>query len=409
MLVENVYEFNESLISEIGVYEKGLIESFRSGLLNKKASEKLIEDVNKFYNKTVKYLNEFIIDNAIIEDSMTKAAKIIHELNDKDEAIENAKLHFIRNDDQLERNLLGSLAFKPVNKIQHQNELLKFKVVDLSNWINNYQSNLNLFRFESNGHYEAFYIDQNSMLNVSTFDSDGKILKTCNKIIEAKIKRVNFVKLNKVFVLNVSLAKIYEHFMIKGTKIKCYDHVYSRNNRHFMITLNENLDYSAHLALNNPVSLISSNKSKIMCVESNNGHSPPDCLLFHTVLSDLERKRLDGILARDEQVLDLKMNDTNIFFLCDTNKIKIVNISTFLLVRVIDSNGDQIQLLSTVFFVIFDSKSRVLHQYDQYGDFSKEGTFCLNQELEAGLQLCIDNSKRYSFYDSNVLKFINID
>jgi hypothetical protein len=72
-------------------------------------------------------------------------------------------------------------------------------------------------------------------------------------------------------------------------------------------------------------------------------------------------------------------------------------------------NAVQIQLLSTMCFVLYDPVKQIIDQYDQYDDFQKQRTINLPKQLEDGLKLYVDDTQRYWFYNSKCLFYATID
>jgi hypothetical protein len=281
LLIEKAHQFNENLIGEIDKYEQDYILSSKSEVLNASLCQKLIDNANLFLVDTANHLEEFTINDTIVEESLASAVKMIQDFENEEEAFELAKLQFTSYHDDLDKSLLGSLAIKQKQQVQGKQEILKFNKVNLENIIlSNYLSNMYLFRNE-NGNYAAFYIDQNSMLSVSIFDSAGSLLKVHNKVIEASINKLRVAKsdVSKTFFIYVSLTKICEHFMVKDSQIYCLDISRKINYKHFLIKMDENIDFENHLGLSDSIDFLAANSSQILCIKL-------------TYLLDIKRMRL---------------------------------------------------------------------------------------------------------------------
>jgi hypothetical protein len=58
---------------------------------------------------------------------------------------------------------------------------------------------------------------------------------------------------------------------------------------------------------------------------------------------------IDDFLAHNQGLLDVKINDTNMFFLCNGNELKIFDLATLTAVKVIQTKTNQIQLVYSPF------------------------------------------------------------
>jgi hypothetical protein len=107
------------------------------------------------------------------------------------------------------------------------------------------------------------------------------------------------------------------------------------------------------------------------------------------------------------------MNDLQIFILCSSGKLVIFDTKALFGVNrkplsVISTNADQMQLLSTNHLIFFDSLKRFIYQYET-AELKKVESHALPQQLEAGLKMICDDTKRCSFYNSKVIKYISIE
>jgi hypothetical protein len=117
-LIEKAHTFSEKLISDINNYEKETIQSFKNKKLqrNIEIGEVKVE-VNKFHVETSQYLEEFKIDDRIVEESLQNVTKMIQELNEVDDPFRNTKMEFVRSDDTFVMPNLGLLVNKPTNSL----------------------------------------------------------------------------------------------------------------------------------------------------------------------------------------------------------------------------------------------------------------------------------------------------
>jgi hypothetical protein len=100
------------------------------------------------------------------------------------------------------------------------------------------------------------------------------------------------------------------------------------------------------------------------------------------------------------------MNDSYAFFLCSTKQLKIFDLKAFALVKVIETNADQIQMFSDNSFALFDSANRIVDKYDQSDEFKKVECFDLARSFERGFQFSVDNTDHFTFYNPECAMFI---
>jgi hypothetical protein len=406
LLIEKAHEFNETLIGEINKYEKDTIDSFKNKKLKRnKDTEKLIRDINKFHTDTNKYLDEFRIDDKVVEESLDNVNKMIQDLSDEDSVPKYSKMEFVKNEDKLDTRLLGCLVIKTAGSsslLESEN----LKQIDLKNINTDYRSNLNLFQL-NNGNYVAFYIDQNSLLKFRTFDGDGKIVNNMSGVlIKTKINSVNVVQMDNKFAFSCTLARNFEFFYVENQRIVCHSSE-DGYKKHLMILVDENFRFLKHVHLDSPVILTAANKSNIMCI----GEDQP--LNWFVLNSDLQCQKMMPLesISINERVIDLKMNESQIFVLCSSRKLVALDVKTFKAVKVFFPGTGQIQLLSQNYLVLFDSLKRFIHQYDHSEDFKKVGSHVLPQHFnnyDFNKFIC-DESKRYSFYNSKCIKCVSLD
>jgi hypothetical protein len=71
LLIEKIQRFNESLILEIDNHEKECIRLFNEKMVDyDKESEKLLDEIKKFFNDECDYLAEFKIEDKLITDAL---------------------------------------------------------------------------------------------------------------------------------------------------------------------------------------------------------------------------------------------------------------------------------------------------------------------------------------------------
>jgi hypothetical protein len=78
ILLEQVHQFNESMIAEINNYEAKCMSSYNEKFAYfEKESKQFLANINKFHEENSKYLNEFKIDDTKVHNGLTLADKYL--------------------------------------------------------------------------------------------------------------------------------------------------------------------------------------------------------------------------------------------------------------------------------------------------------------------------------------------
>ncbi len=125
-----------------------------------------------------------------------------------------------------------------------------------------------------------------------------------------------------------------------------------------------------------------------------------------TVVQSIEIKKVrDRVLAT---ALSIEMSEAFLFVLCSTQKLKIFDLKAFDLVIEIDTKANQMKLVSTEFFALYDSAWRILHLHSQDG-FALVEKINLIGTIETGLKLARDKTRFITFYNEKKMKFLDIN
>jgi hypothetical protein len=148
---------------------------------------------------------------------------------------------------------------------------------------------------------------------------------------------------------------------------------------------------------------MAANNSNILCVDTDYN--------YYYYCMDLEvitDKPLFLIKqAISSTIVNLEMNSQHLFFMCNTKQLKILSIESFELVKVIETDANQIRLISIDYILLYDSAKRCACLYEQYGDFNQLKEINLDESIEDGLCMNRGTSKRISFYNSTCIKYVS--
>jgi hypothetical protein len=414
ILIEEAHKFNESLIAEIDKYEKDCINSFDSNTkTNDNVFDKFILALNTFYTDNTKYLTEFEINEKVVDEAVAKADDHLRRFKSEDKSLKKIQFNgkvaeFRKCQNKHDRSLLGTLTYQPVNF-----EISNLKQLNLNTGIiKSYYSSASIFNNIDKNNY-AFFINSSYYLNMICFDNDGKVIREnvnalyysggstysqVNQSLVAQLFDGFVIHVKLVYNLHYSSTAICGHTVNAGVII---NNLMIKINRNNLAYLSHKVNLFGNIGLLHMVT----NSSNILCIDSTYKYYCLDMNL--AVISD---KPLNAIITQvGNTIVNVQMNDQFVFFLCSSKKLKIFNVKTGNLVKEIDTNANQIKLVTTEYLILFDSINRKVHLYEQFGEFCKLDDIDLAQSLETGLIINRDKSKNLAFYNSTCMKYTFLD
>jgi hypothetical protein len=393
ILIEQVHQINDSMIAEIDQYEKECVESFNSKNSDySKECGRLLAKTNDFYKSTSKYMNEFKVDKNIVKESLANANEFIIKLNKENDLCEKLKfneraIQFVKSSFEFEKKLYGSFY----------NKRLTVKELKLDK----YKGHETFVFFEQDNYSQkiVFNVDaESNLINIDLIDLNEEIEKEFPNLLIA----------NDLFISQTS-----ENYIISACLICDADSIFGRpitrhdNDNNILIMIDNKLNYLKHKEIDYSVMLVTSNDSNTICIDwSDNFYYYDNNFEF------VADKPLIKIEKEAEFYFgDILMNNSHLFILCCSDKRKIVKIfdlNVFGLVKHIDVEADSMKLLSTSHLILFDSKSKILHLYNQSGDFELQDQIDLTQFLDGNeiYLMSADKSSTILFHDRPRAKFI---
>jgi hypothetical protein len=424
LLIEKAHQFNEHLISEIDNYEERCIESFSKKFYNQE-SKRFLSEMNKFCVEKLSYLNEFKLDEKVIDESIAKANMHLMKLKIEDRMLKKDKfdegiMEFKNNQVLFDQSLLGRLIlnhswFDPT-KLQ---EIKFHSRIDRGG--SSKTQSFWVFKHD-NGNNTAFYLDYQSYLSVLSFDNEGKIINEDKKVFKQQVVKFKITKSLKYFVFQATFVSQYTSAYVnqKDKNNRSYysdeydnEYVYEgdRNSKtknlptNLLTVTDDSVTFIKQLEMSNPVLHIASNGSSIFCIDSSH-----HCYFYNMELELVSEKLVYKIKEKvGKTIVDLDMNDEKIFVLCNNNKFKIFDFETFEVLMEVDTKASQIKLVSLDYLVLFDAASRLVYLYEQSGEFRKLDDRDFTQSLETGLTLSRDKSRFVSFYNVKSMKSLSIE
>jgi hypothetical protein len=410
ILIEEVHKFNESLIAEIDKYEQECVDSFNNKITKEDNEfDKFLVDLTDFRSDKTRYLAEFDVEEEVVEIALLKADSYLKECKVVDRSLKkiqfNGKLaEFIKRQTKIDRALLGTLVYKSVGLENVQSLLLKNDILV------SFDKSISLFKCEDGYNY-VFYIDTNRHLNMCSFDNDGKIIKQVinalryqdkdeySQLIDYKV-----VQSSNKFIVFVRRQLGYKDGAFCGRKITNDPYFFG-----LFLAIDRNFTYLGHNFHDHDffwyksITHMTANTSAILWVDTDYKYKYLD-----VNLGVFSTKHLDPITTQvGNTIVDIQMNNEYVFALCNCKKLKIFEIESGDLVKEIETDADQIKLVSVDRLVLFDSANRVVHLYDQSGEFCKLEEDNLAQSLERDLKINRDQSNCLAFYNSTSMRYLS--
>jgi hypothetical protein len=431
ILIENLHQSNEKLIAEIDKYENDCVGSFNKKKIGQDIDyDKLVAKINRFHVQATERLAMFKFDDEFIQESLASANNLINKLLIKDKTLTTIKfagnlMEFEKSKDTcVASSTLGSLVSKPLtfNLGKIQDIYFTKTKVDPS-----YPSSLDVFKLDrgyysvlytGGGNYSLFFIDDDLSFNMKTFNSSGTILTEISDMIAgAKVIAFHVVKMDDKYLLHVRYATSSQHVNFRGQKqisrVANIDEKYE-----LIIITDNNLNYLDHICNSLRVVRIAANKSYILSIESYD-HGSWIMDGYHCTAYNMQLKKtfldcpLDELLqSNNNQLMDLRMNETHIFFLCIPNKLRIFDIENLWSgqVKEIEFNVDaidQMKLLSTETVALFDYKNNEIRLFNQSGGFDELESLKLPVSFDNNMYMSQANLSHISFFNSHLVRYFS--
>jgi hypothetical protein len=355
------------------------VESFNSKFEDyQNECGKLVIDIKQFQNSSSKYMDEFRIDEKVVEEALVNTIDFISKLNQKNHLFEKLKfnqraIQFRSSTSKLEGDLFGRLS--------------KFMFDELS--LKEYNVFV-LLDHDLNRQKVVVHLDGQENLSVDLIDSKGKSVKSFTNLL--KTDSFAAFQSSKNYILNPILTKGTDS--IFGHQITTQE-----ADREALILVDNQFNYLKHRLLDYNLMNLVCNELNILCIDDERN--------FHFYDMDLKfvanhQFDIQQITVKDTSV----MNDNHLFILCPTTKkLSIFDLQTCVLVKEIDSQADRIKLVSNSYFILIQLNDKIVHLYKQSGAFEK-----LDQiELEIDDFDLSDNGKSstISFYNKSFAKSID--
>jgi hypothetical protein len=432
VLIEEVHNFNASLIAEIDKYEQECIASINSNTKENKFN-KFFDELENFCTDKMKYLTEFKLDEKVVKETTTVADSYLEKLKIDGVLLKNTlfnrkEAEFIKRHNKINRTLLGTLVFRSSSlDFTHLNEV-KFT----NNIITGLSSDLivNLFKNHDENNF-VFYKNNDGHLNATCFDKIGNVLYKITNV--CGMTGSSFSDDLSCYRVTRSLNNFILFVLIptaRPIRAICGHQIYNNQGiTGLFFILDQDLNYIKHNADFRDVFLLhmAANSSRVICI---------DCYNYYLLDMNLASVNIGSMNKIKYQVGDIhdiinvQINDEYLFFLCKNkkvknfetksfqraeqieiveNKMKIFEIESGDLVVEIETSANQMKLLSADRLVLFDSVSRIVSLYEQTGEFCKLEDINLEKSLESGLKINLDQSNCLVFYNSKYMKYTSMN
>jgi hypothetical protein len=393
ILIEQVHQITESLIAEIDEYEKECVDSFNSKI-DEYSEEfaKLLSNTNDFCNSTSKYMNEFKVDKNMVKESLANANELICKLNQETYLFEKMKfneriIQFTNSSFEFVRELIGSLC----------NKRLMFEEFKFDKY--KYNKSFEILEHDDFGQKAVFYIDDEENLNIDLLDSNGKLVKHVPNLMKTREFLVK--RFSENYIVYVS-ASIFGQTFIR-----------QEADTQVIVMIDKEFNYLKHKVIDTQLWCIGNNDSNLFCFDHNGKY------YYYDISLELHANKKFNKISEKVGIdfYDIFMNDSHLFILCIIDDVpqkdilRIFDLKTCELVKEIEIEGDEMELVSTGYLILFDSKNKILYLYDQSEDFEKLDQVDLTSSLD-GDEISLvyaDKSMNVLFQDRSRAKFVSFD
>jgi hypothetical protein len=243
---------------------------------------------------------------------------------------------------------------------------------------------------------------------MTEFDNNGQVLKQVvnalsykNKSAYSQLSHFKVVQASNHFIFHVKMLNSFWTTAICGQLISESAAV---SNILFKVDRNFNcVKYKVNFC--DQLLFMAANSVNILCVDNN--------YKYYFLDADLEaipdKPSIYTMAQVSNSLVAVQINEQFMFFLGKFKKLKIFSIESGLLVKEIETNANQIKLVSTDYLVLFDSEKRVVYFYEQNGEFRKLDEVDLAQSIDTNLVVSRDRSSILSFYNSKLMKYVSLD
>jgi hypothetical protein len=374
ILIEQIHQITEGMITEIDEYEKDCVDSFNSKIVEyRKEFGKLLIEMKEFYNSTSNYMNEFKINEEVVERSLARVTDLTDKLKKQDLKkikFNNRIIRFIRSTFEFKEKLIGGLEkeFLIFEEYKFENSDMEFRLLEHDDY----------------GRKAVFNLDEDNNLEIELLDSDGKRVMHITNVLN--IGAFFAVKSSHYYIFNTYYDK--DSFSIFGNRFYIEE-----DDQEILILIDMEFNYLKHKVIDHDVSLIACNDSTIICVDSDENFNHYDMDLELVVSNPFEEFRRKN-KAKIGEISNIVLNENNLFVLSDnydkSAKLLIFDLNTFDFIKQIDVLADQIKLVSTSHLILFDSSEKMLFLYSQSGDFE------LLDEVDLSYLFENDNHEKFS-------------
>jgi hypothetical protein len=411
-LIEEMHNLNESLIAEINKYEQECMKAFDEQMKEKsKDLESFVGELSEFYTEKSNYLNKFKVEEKVVEIAVTKADVYLTRLTLENHGFKRLVfngniIELSSRVNELSSAFLGSFVYKEVGV----GSTRSFRDYNFKNTVfKSYKSHLNLFTSDFGINF-GFHINTSDHLALVCFSNDDKIITQVPNALESNTATSSMIssflvtESRDTFIFYVKFLYTTGSRAVRGHALDAVD-----SSPCLVFMLDKNFAYSKHTfnVTFKDAFLIAANNSSVLMVSRNNEYQNLNM-------------NLDPIIKRSwktvktqvgQRIIDAEMNDQYVFFLCNTNKLKIIEINSGWLVHEIETSADQMKLASTDYLLLFSQLDRITYVYEQGGEFRKldEIPFGLSPKLSAYVFVSRDKCNAVALYNLSIIRYMSLD
>jgi hypothetical protein len=386
--IEELHQINESLLSEITLYENACVDSFNSNIVHfSNYCSRILEETKQFLDSNAQYFCQLKEDGHVSDGSILQVRDLIERLGYEEVSLR--KITFNKK----------VMEFEPIQSYAKLGDVkfnfLEFNHKDL---VKEYGPYFDLFNNDK-GEFTLIYCDSNRNLCLELLDKNGNEIRRVSDLIKTRSISSTLNQLHN-YVIGASL---------EPDTHSLFNHTLSQQDTDswLLLVLDGEFSYMRHRPIDYQIQWITANSSILLCIDIIGGFHFYDLNL--NIVKDISWNVIQNSV--DSRSIDcIIMNDIYLFILSNKKKLKIFELSTLNLKKELYIEADMMKLVSTRYLILYNAFTKVVYLFNQSGDFEIVKTVKIGNSFDRDLPwLNVDNSPTISFYNETSLRHINFD
>lgn len=378
---EYITNFTNEFMKAIDEYEDSCKSHYETEEKFKNNIKEIITDANQFSAKWIEYLNEFIIDDNMIETASHDIRRLIkcidkEKLELKKRIFDGKLLKFDGNQKNIESSIIGVMRFENFH-VSFDKQVSNLREISLKDKLFEYRAGYPI-KIEAlhDGKFIIAYYNINNNFNMVILDHNGNVVCKKTETFQSAFQIENTEELWETDTkLDFSLMKIF--LAEQDSKIIVYNYYedeYYRTTANLLKQFDEQLNLIKEVNLNCKIDSMVVYDGNVYCL------SDEQSLLLHVY--DKDFKNIENIGQNNENYpyffpsFTSKFNMTDQFYLLlEGVEMKIMKRSDGLISRSFSIDANDFLLYLDKYILAYDSDTKTLRSYDFDGKKVTEDKF----------------------------------